>query len=123
MAKVQLYNYLRVESHGFSPKWFARTYFSDTRLSTHLKHTQMIYPELTLNKNGAQFVRRSFIFHLSLRRSRRRRARRRRRFRDRGCARWGGQGDEALARLCPPGGRHRFSRQGQQRLPVPFGAA
>jgi hypothetical protein len=38
-----LYNYLRVESHGFSPKWFARTYFSDTRLSTHLKHTQTIF--------------------------------------------------------------------------------
>jgi hypothetical protein len=27
-----------------SPKWFLRTHFSDTRLSTHLKHTQIIFP-------------------------------------------------------------------------------
>jgi len=26
----------------FSPKWFSRTYFIDTRLSTHLKHTHLI---------------------------------------------------------------------------------
>ncbi|MGC1379268.1 MAG: hypothetical protein WA821_23760, partial [Anaerolineales bacterium] len=25
----------------FSPKWFAKIHFIDTRLSTHLKHTQM----------------------------------------------------------------------------------
>jgi hypothetical protein len=26
----------------FSPKWFAKIHFIDTRLSTHLKHTHMI---------------------------------------------------------------------------------
>jgi hypothetical protein len=25
----------------FSPKWFAKIHFIDTRLSTHLKHTQI----------------------------------------------------------------------------------
>jgi hypothetical protein len=32
----------------FSPKWFAKIHFIDTRLSTHLKHTQFIFLKILL---------------------------------------------------------------------------